>query len=121
MRQSGHLQPVPSRDGSGPKTFRRLSIQAQSFTIKGLNVCLRRKPPGGFRDPASTPLMAARGWKPEGPLTTRRGVVENRAHLILVQIGLHHSRRSAQAAKLAGVHPGKQDTVNSIGFSPKFG
>jgi hypothetical protein len=35
--------------------------QTQSFPIRAMNVCLCQKPPGGFRDPSSTPLMVESG------------------------------------------------------------
>lgn len=35
--------------------------QTQSFPIMPMNVCFSRKPPGGFRDRAPTPLMTANG------------------------------------------------------------
>lgn len=62
MRQSGHLQPVPSRDGSGPKTFGQLPTQTQSFRAARLNVRIRRKPPCSFRDHALVTRMTADGW-----------------------------------------------------------
>lgn len=34
-----------------------------------MNVCFRQKPPGGFRDQASTPLMTATGWLGEWRFT----------------------------------------------------